>query len=63
MSPGLTVSDKPVAPLLVLPGTAQIGPGRRGNNTNSTIISGNDCTSSLRQERPSGAGRAAGRGG
>ena len=45
MSPGLIVSFKPVAPLLVLPGIAHNGPGRRGNSTNNAIMTGNACSS------------------
>ena len=35
MSPGLIVSLSPVAPLLVLPGIAQSGPGKRGGGIES----------------------------
>ena len=57
MSPGLIVSFNPVAPLLVLPGIAHSGPGRRGNSMNSAAMRGSGMQQQPTAQR---AGRAIG---
>ncbi len=52
MSPGFTVSPSPVVALVDVPCTAQRGPGKRGNSTNSATISGSDCSSSRPASAP-----------